>query len=306
VRRVRRSAFTLIELLVVIAIIAILIGLLLPAVQKVREAANRSKCQNHMKQVALAVHNYHDAVQKFPYAALDRLPGAAANSYESGFVLILPYLEQDAVARKWDSKLTRNSTVDTDGDGYTNAILQQMIIPTFVCPSMTKPTGPLGVGNENRGYCSYLLSSGTPDATLYPYGTPEPPEFDGAIVPLNNPEFRPNSPNTKPTKIASIQDGTSNTFLLGETDFKPRGYPSAEYGGVWVYNYIGYANGSTAIRFNRHDHTSAVYGAMRSEHPGGGHFAFADGSVRFVVESITHDNYKAASTRAGGEVVSLD
>src|SRR5687768_8455497 len=104
----RRVAFTLIELLVVIAIIAVLIGLLLPAVQKVREAAMRAKCQNNLKQLALATHGYHDANNKLPYATLDKQPGEAASSWSTGLILILPYLEQDAVAKRWDVTKPRN------------------------------------------------------------------------------------------------------------------------------------------------------------------------------------------------------
>jgi prepilin-type N-terminal cleavage/methylation domain-containing protein len=311
-RSSRRSAFTLIELLVVIAIIAVLIGLLLPAVQKVRESASRMKCQNNLKQIALATHNYHDAVQKFPYAVLDRQPNETANTYATGLILILPYLEQDAVARRWNPKLPRNDASTEAALGYSNASLQKLLIPTYTCPTMTPPTGPLG-GTEGRAYCSYLFAAGTQDAVLQPYwsfyGLPAPPAWDGVVIPNENPLTVPVSPNKAPTGMAGITDGTSNTFLVGETDFKPRGVPSTTYGGVWAFGYIGYSWGTTFHPFNKHNWPttgSTPYGAFRSEHTGGASFALADGSVRFVRESISKAAYDAFGTRAGGEVATLD
>jgi prepilin-type N-terminal cleavage/methylation domain-containing protein/prepilin-type processing-associated H-X9-DG protein len=300
-RRASQRAFTLIELLVVIAIIAILIGLLLPAVQKVREAAARAKCQNNLKQIALAVHNFHDANLVSPYAALDRLPGEAAATYHTGFVQIMPFLEQDNVAKRWNPKLPRNSTLDPDGDGYTNAMLQQMQIPTYTCPSMTPPNGTLG-GTENRAPSSYLFSSGTVDPVMYAYGVPDP-VFDGAIIPLKSRTYTPGAANTAPTRIGSITDGTSSTFLVGESDFKPRGVPSTELGAIWSYGYIGYTFGSTFHPFNSHKNTTTLYGAFRSEHTGGAGFAFADGSVSFVRDPIDAATFRALSTRSGGEVI---
>ncbi len=303
-----RRAFTLVELLVVIAIIGILVGLLLPAVQAAREAARRMSCSNNIKQVALSAQNFHDTHNKLPYATLDRQPKETVATYATGFIQLLPFLESDAIARRWDNTQPRNSTVDSDGDGYTNAMLQQMKIPTYTCPSMSPPSGPLG-GTENRAPASYLFSAGTTDTQLYAYwshfGMPAPPAFDGAVIPLHSATTTPNSPNKRATRLVDLVDGTSNTFLLGETDFMPRGVPSIEMGGIWAYGYIGYSYGSTHHPFNKHNNTSTIYGAFRSQHTGGGHFAMNDGSVQFVSENIDRVIYRALSTRAGGEVVQL-
>jgi prepilin-type processing-associated H-X9-DG protein len=176
-----------------------------------------------------------------------------------------------------------------------------MLIPTYVCPSMNPPGGALP---ENRAYCSYLFSSGTYDVTGFHYGTEY--AFDGAIVPVKDPLYTPASPNRQQTRMGSITDGTSNTLLAGETDFKPKGVPSNEMGGVWAYGYIGYAWGTTFHPFNRYHNTATVYGAFRSEHTGGANFVLADGSVRFVRDSLPHQTYQWLSTRAGGEVVPND
>ncbi|MBA4191280.1 MAG: prepilin-type cleavage/methylation domain-containing protein [Planctomycetaceae bacterium] len=300
-----RHAFTLIELLVVIAIIAILIGLLLPAVQKVREAASRMKCQNNLKQIALAVHGYYDAIETFPYASLDRQTGETTATYNTGFILVMPYLEQDAVAKRWNPKLPRNDTSTEAALGYSNASLQKNLIPTYTCPTMTPPNGPLG-GTENRAYSSYLFSSGTVDPSLYAYyayyGVPDP-AFDGAIIPIRDRVYTPTAACPAPTRMASITDGTSNTLLLGESDFTPRGVPSTELGAIWSYGYIGYTFGGTFHPFNKHNNTTALYGAFRSQHTGGANFALADGSVTFLRDSISQQTLQWMSTRAGGEIV---
>ncbi|MCC6510697.1 MAG: DUF1559 domain-containing protein [Pirellulaceae bacterium] len=303
-----KNGFTLVELLVVIAIIGILVGLLLPTVQSAREAARRMSCSNNIKQIALATQNFHDAHKQLPYATLDRQPRETTNTFATGFIQLLPFLESDAIARRWDHSQPRHSTVDSDGDGFTNAMLQQMKIPTYTCPAMSPPSGPLG-GVENRGPSSYLFSAGTPDSQMYTYwmfyGLSAPPQFDGAVIPLHSTVTTPTSPNRRQTRLADLVDGTSNTFLLGETDFMPRGVPSIEMGGVWAYGFIGYSFGTTFHPFNRHNNTSTIYGAFRSQHPGGAHFAMNDGSVHFIAEQVDNTIYRALSTRAGGEAIQL-
>jgi prepilin-type N-terminal cleavage/methylation domain-containing protein len=298
-----RRGFTLVELLVVIAIIGVLVALLLPAVQAARESARRMSCSNKLKQVALATHNFHDTYLVLPYATRTRLPGEAVDTYTTGFIQLLPFMEGDAIARRWDPKLPRNSTVDSDGDGFTNATLQQMKIPTYTCPTMTPPSAPLA---ENRAPCSYLLNSGSIDVQLFHYGTPDP-EFDGPFVPIKDMGSvgGPASPNKNEAKLRDIVDGTSNTFLAGETDFAPRGQPSSYYGGLWSWGYIGYSWGSTFVTFNRHNHTANVYGAFRSQHPAGANFAICDGSVKFINTNIDDVIYKGAGTRNNGEIVQL-
>jgi len=320
--------FTLIELLVVIAIIAILIALLLPAVQQAREAARRTQCKNNIKQVGLAIHNFHDTYNHFPASvknfeelevnrAYEAFTSGTATTntptatYPTGFISILPFIENDALAKKWDPTKARNDSSDADGDGFSNAKLQQMVIPTLMCPTMAMPSGSLGSA-ENRAPCSFIFSSGTVDSQLYAYwsysGYTSEPRYDGAIPPVRlAPKGSPNtSPNGAYSKFRDITDGASNTFAVGETDFAPNGKPSTTMGAVWSYGYI-YTNGSTFTKLNanKRDSSSAAFGAFRSQHVGGAHFLMTDGSVHFISENIDFPLYQKLSTRDAGEVASF-
>jgi prepilin-type N-terminal cleavage/methylation domain-containing protein len=283
----RRAAFTLVELLVVIAIIGILVALLLPAVQAAREAARRTSCQNNLKQIALAAHNYHDTTGKLPPASTN-----PALSGSSGFAAILPHLEQANLYTLYDFSQGNSAPAN-------QAAVSQRI-PTYVCPScvFARSVPITGCDANNRAPGTYAFCTGAQD----PWGA-----NDGAIATASTPQ----------TNFASILDGTSNTFLVGESHWNFRDYQwaaspptpcSGQVRGGFTYWSSPYPL-ATAFTTRGPFNPKAMAGDstrlsnFRSNHPGGVNMANVDGSIRFVSETIDHAALDAAATRAGGETL---
>jgi prepilin-type N-terminal cleavage/methylation domain-containing protein/prepilin-type processing-associated H-X9-DG protein len=295
-----RRAFTLIELLVVIAIIAVLIGLLLPAVQKVREAAARMGCQNNMKQLALAAHNYESANGGFP-------PVYLSGNQPGWVTAVLPYFEQDNLARLWPGGLDPNGT-NWQSPALTPVV--STVLKVQVCPS--SPVGGKVLGPSDgfaftaatADYAATASFNSTLYAQLYSPGAAD------TTAPMQVGVKAP---------ILGVTDGTSNTLLIVEMSGRPYWYlPSKQrstgtasnprtYGfGFWAHN-----NAHNISTFTADGSAAGIACAVNcsnqfgvySFHTGGANAALADGSIRSLSSSISPATLAALVTRAGGEVV---
>ncbi|MBA3315608.1 MAG: DUF1559 domain-containing protein [Planctomycetaceae bacterium] len=311
-RHAHRRGFTLIELLVVIAIIAVLIALLLPAVQQAREAARRTQCKNNLKQIGLAMHNYHDTFNSFPPGYITKqdcnVAGAwpACNTGERGLwswgASILPFVEQGNL-----TNLLQVGTITLDqalAIPASRAALQTPL-PVYLCPSDPGPplndfvaasdrydfrVTPDGTTMVQIARSNYVMMANAWDSTTPPvyfaqYGKPHGMGFANSSV-----------------KIGAITDGTSNTILVGE-----RSYMYKQANKVGGANALGFSaatnvqdssygckgNGLAAIGITYNGINAIVGGehdvrGFSSNHVGGAHFLLSDGSVHFISENIDY------------------
>ncbi|GIX04371.1 MAG: prepilin-type N-terminal cleavage/methylation domain-containing protein [Planctomycetaceae bacterium] len=307
-----RRGFTLIELLVVIAIIAILIGLLLPAVQQAREAARRTQCKNHLKQIGLALHNYHDAHRTFPFAQMDTAKGYSAISQ------LLPYLDQAPLYNQINFSLPYNDPANRP------ALMTEL--PVLRCPSDL--VNPL---SANGGAINYMANKGSGIIWTSPSGPNTGfPEQNGVLY------FQSR------VRMSDITDGTSNTAAfservladgnngivspLADVFFSPLAPTTPDearsmcravdianlanqfplfMGAPWMHGQHTYLHVDTP-----NSRSCGFFSVLRasmppsSRHIGGVHLLLCDGSIRFISENIDLPLWRALGSRNGGETVS--
>jgi prepilin-type N-terminal cleavage/methylation domain-containing protein/prepilin-type processing-associated H-X9-DG protein len=345
VRWWKGRAFTLIELLVVIAIIGVLVGLLLPAVQKVREAANRMKCQNNLKQLALAIHGYHDVNGTIPPGGYQNPTWTGGGSWSgqggwqqdkgSFHLYILPHMEQDNLFKQVAAFDLYTPNVDTITRAITAKVLPTATLPYHRCPSDGEQEGKcnhsnyVGNGGTQDFSGSWSSCAFDPFSPLYCDGSKMTPPHNWTCYGADNGMFEyVIGPPRKPHNIADVSDGTSNTFVLGEIILNSNTYqqcwdkPAGVFRGCWSSD-GGFTITTSTIPLNyptttlsqtpqqcvpdpkTNPYNLAVSAGFRSRHTGGVNFAFMDGSIRFVSQTIDQVTLIRLSVRNDGEPVTL-
>jgi len=336
---VTRHGFTLIELLVVIAIIAVLVGLLVPAVQKVREAANRMSCSNNLKQIGLGLHNHHGTLGSFPPGGMNT-GGNGTRCYTNWAIEILPYIEQESLYKQYVQTAFNEDAV--------NRVVTQTRVKSYECPSDTlagKLEIPASGPHQNREWMhgSYRAVSGKVQNAIGwgVYDTFEPQywpggafnsafrgvlhgtgvAYNGVTAPTAVFNGQPVSSMGGPEKLTDITDGTSNTLIVGENTFQD----VTRRGTFWAYTYASYNQSSLGPQSfhlnNRYGNGTVGSGCFTpttqygdqlckrtfgSNHSNGMNFCMADGSVRFGSTSVDINMLGGMATMARGEVAQID
>lgn len=310
----KRLGFTLIELLVVIAIIAIVIGMLLPAVQRVRDSASRSKCQNNMKQLGIALHNFHDSHKVFPASGWTQAgAGNPAGKFVGWRPLTLPYIEQENLKKLYD--------FDSNWWEGTNPVAASVPVRTYQCPSVPQRgdiTSAVAKAPRPAMTFSNPIASIDYEAIMGVQPSAINPHLPTAFYDSTN-RFSVMSRNSM-TRMTDILDGTSGTIMVVECGARPIVYRagsanlslSNDQGIGWAdsegpFSFdgargdggaegCGPAGGCTSAMNRKNDNEPYSF------HRGGGNFLFADGSVRFLRESISLQTFAALCTMNAGEV----
>lgn len=301
----RRQAFTLIELLVVIAIIAILIALLVPAVQKVRESAARTQCQNNIRQIAIGMHNFQDVNKALPASM-----GSSGCCWGTWTILIFPYIEQEPLAKIYQNWGGNDSTGPRYSGSPNTTNVSNKRLEVFTCPSDNNNTPFSGLTNHN-----YAVNHGN---THYGRTNLNGVVFGGSPFEPAKKQF-----DRKGSSLLSISDGTSNTLLVAEVR---QGQGSDLRGFIWwgdAANFTGYLapnsplpdriytagycnNSDPTLPCAVSDGSNPTMFAARSRHTGGVNVVMGDASVRFVNPAITLTTWRALSTARGNETFNND
>ncbi|MDB5344095.1 MAG: Prepilin-type cleavage/methylation protein [Schlesneria sp.] len=306
--RFRRAGFTLIELLVVIAIIAVLIALLLPAVQQAREAARRTQCKNNLKQLALALNNYHDTFNTLPL-------GAYSAWGHMWTWAVLPQLEQTALYNVMPQPVNDSGAApETNTDARSKSIQQisRTAVPTLFCPSQPggQKDSSMINGLSGRAICNYLGNAGG-DATNDNLGVGGMDRSNGLF---NAIQMNTSTPVGRVYGLRDATDGVSSTLLLGEAyhaldkrctvcDRMSFFSDSLDTGNGDDFSEC---LGSTFYPINTYLGDAQAEISFGSFHVGGAHFALGDGSVRFVSGNIDNTLWRAMGSRNGSEVISVE
>jgi len=305
---VRQRGFTLVELLVVIAIIGVLVALLLPAVQAAREAARRTQCVNHLKQIGLACHNYHDTY--------GLLPNSRHDANFTWMTMILPQVEQPALFAKW--KLD-------NGSFYSQlAECREARIPVYYCPSRRTSGSAKFTDEPQDNQTSPLYKSATGDYAICTGDSSvnggDYWQWNGEQTPANgvgilwngnmstDPPVLPGGPKFKGTALREVTDGTSNTFLGGDKHVYIKGLNNFSYGDGGAFNGDkGHSHRSVGpnlpLAKGAHDQTARAFGSW---HPSVTNFVMVDGSVRAIQNNTNATMLGYLAGKDDGQVVKID